>query len=117
MLQSLRERVLAANLELVRRNLVLYTFGNAIGISREEGLVGSAIFAFLAAGTFKTIKEAQDKICPGHKVARRNVLMKTYILCITGCISVWARPSATGLGAMLPTLIAVAETAARQATG
>jgi L-ribulokinase len=30
--------------------------------------VGSAIFAFLAAGTFKTIAEAQDKICPAHSV-------------------------------------------------
>src|SRR5277367_2925464 len=39
MLQGLREQVLAANLELVRRGLVLYTFGNASGISREEGLV------------------------------------------------------------------------------
>src|SRR5580658_9017140 len=39
MLQRLREQVLEANLELVRRNLVLYTFGNASGISREDGLV------------------------------------------------------------------------------
>ena len=39
MLQSLREEVLEANLELVRRGLVLYTFGNASGISREDGLV------------------------------------------------------------------------------
>ena len=38
-LQALREEVLEANLELVRRGLVLYTFGNASGISREEGLV------------------------------------------------------------------------------
>ncbi len=38
-LQSLREEVLEANLELVRRGLVLYTFGNASGISREDGLV------------------------------------------------------------------------------
>jgi L-ribulokinase len=30
--------------------------------------IGSAIFAFLAAGTFKTIGEAQDKVCPPHKV-------------------------------------------------
>ena len=29
----------SANLELVRRGLVLYTFGNASGISREDGLV------------------------------------------------------------------------------
>jgi len=38
-LKTLREEVLEANLELVRRGLVLYTFGNASGISREEGLV------------------------------------------------------------------------------
>jgi L-ribulose-5-phosphate 4-epimerase len=38
-LKELREDVLAANLELVRRGLVLYTFGNASGISRKDGLV------------------------------------------------------------------------------
>lgn len=38
-LKNLREETLNANLELVRRGLVLYTFGNASGISREEGLV------------------------------------------------------------------------------
>ena len=38
-LKDLREQVLDANLELVRRGLVLYTFGNASGISRDEGLV------------------------------------------------------------------------------
>lgn len=36
MLQRLREQVLEANLELVRQKLVLYTFGNASGISRED---------------------------------------------------------------------------------
>src|SRR6204780_1121179 len=39
MLRRLREQVLEANLELVRRGLVLFTFGNASGISREDGLV------------------------------------------------------------------------------
>jgi L-ribulose-5-phosphate 4-epimerase len=38
-LESLRRDVLEANLELVRRGLVLYTFGNASGISRADGLV------------------------------------------------------------------------------
>jgi L-ribulose-5-phosphate 4-epimerase len=38
-LRELREQVLEANLELVRRGLVLYTFGNASGIDRERGLV------------------------------------------------------------------------------
>ena len=39
LLERLREEVLDANLELVRRGLVLYTFGNASGISREDRLV------------------------------------------------------------------------------
>lgn len=38
-LKRLREEVLEANIELVQRGLVLYTFGNASGIAREEGLV------------------------------------------------------------------------------
>lgn len=39
LLKQLREEVLEANLELVRRGLVLYTFGNASGVDREQGLV------------------------------------------------------------------------------
>jgi L-ribulose-5-phosphate 4-epimerase len=39
LLHGLREQVLEANLELVRRGLVLYTFGNASGIDREQGLI------------------------------------------------------------------------------
>lgn len=35
----MREEVLEANLDLVRRGLVLYTFGNASGIAREEGFI------------------------------------------------------------------------------
>src|ERR1017187_4288345 len=38
-LEKLRGEVLEANLELVRRGLVIYTFGNASGVSREHGLV------------------------------------------------------------------------------
>ncbi|HEX3472760.1 MAG TPA: L-ribulose-5-phosphate 4-epimerase [Silvibacterium sp.] len=39
MLDALRADVLEANLEIVGRGLVLYTFGNASGIDRESGLV------------------------------------------------------------------------------
>jgi len=38
-LKQLREEVIEANLEIERRRLVLYTFGNASGIARDEGLV------------------------------------------------------------------------------
>jgi L-ribulose-5-phosphate 4-epimerase len=39
LLLDLRRAVLEANLELVRKGLVLFTFGNASGISRKDGLV------------------------------------------------------------------------------
>lgn len=39
MLEELKSHVLEANLELVRRGLVLYTWGNASGIDRAAGLV------------------------------------------------------------------------------
>lgn len=39
MLEKLKQEVLEANLEIVRRGLVLYTFGNASGIDRAAGLV------------------------------------------------------------------------------
>ena len=33
----------------------------------EVTSLGSAIFAFLAAGTFRTVEEAQDKLCPKYR--------------------------------------------------
>ena len=39
MLEALRAEVLEANLELVRRGLVIYTFGNASAVARHEGLI------------------------------------------------------------------------------
>ena len=38
-LTKLREEVLDANLDLVRKGLVLYTFGNVSGISREDDII------------------------------------------------------------------------------
>ena len=68
--------------------------------SKSVVSLGSAIFAFLAAGTFKTIEEAQDKICPSHRTVpagwtRRNTLTSRYIPCIASCISHWASGVAT----------------------
>jgi L-ribulokinase len=34
----------------------------------EVTSLGSAIFAFLAAGTFKTVEEAQERLCPKYRV-------------------------------------------------
>jgi L-ribulokinase len=38
----------------------------------EVTSLGSSIFAFLAAGTFRSIEEAQDAICPGYRVVEPN---------------------------------------------
>lgn len=57
LVKQLREEVLEANLELVRQGLVLYTFGNASGISREDGLVA-----------IKPSGVAYDQLTPTHMV-------------------------------------------------
>lgn len=57
LLAQLREQVLEANLELVRKGLVLYTFGNASGIAREQGLVA-----------IKPSGVPYDKLKPGDMV-------------------------------------------------
>jgi len=56
-LTQLREEVLEANLELVRGGLVLYTFGNASGVDREQGLV-----------VIKPSGVDYDKLKPEHMV-------------------------------------------------
>lgn len=39
MLEELKQKVLEANLELPKRNLVIFTWGNVSGIDREKGLI------------------------------------------------------------------------------
>ena len=39
MLEALKKQVFEANIELVKRNLVVYTWGNVSGIDRETGLI------------------------------------------------------------------------------
>lgn len=56
-LEELRKEVLEANLEIVRRGLVLYTFGNASGFSPEEGLMA-----------IKPSGVPFEKLCPADMV-------------------------------------------------
>jgi L-ribulokinase len=77
--------------------------------------LGSAIFAFLAAGTFKTVDEAQDKICPGYAVftpeqSTREVYDSLYAL-YRKIYFALGQPSDKPFGDVLPTLIRVAERA------
>src|SRR5947199_6311656 len=55
-----------------KNNVLNQVYANVLGRpvlvpSKTVVSLGSAIFAFLAAGTFKTIEGAQDKICPPHR--------------------------------------------------
>src|SRR5260370_21472570 len=38
-----------------------------VGPRTEVTSLGSAIFAFLAAGTFRTLEDAQDALCPTYR--------------------------------------------------
>jgi L-ribulokinase len=56
-----------------RNNVLNQVYANVLGRpvlvpAKTVVSLGSAIFAFLAAGTFKTVDEAQEKICPPHRV-------------------------------------------------
>jgi L-ribulokinase len=88
--------------------------------SKSVVSLGSAIFAFLAAGTFKTVEEAQDKMCPSHREflpdrSSQRVYEQLYPLYNKLYFAMGQRGN-NGLGDILPTLIAVANSAASQAT-
>ena len=76
--------------------------------------LGSAIFAFLAAGTFKTIAEAQAALCPRHltvepQPAQAAVYEELYPLYRKLYFSLGQRQSpAVGIGEILPELRRIA---------
>jgi L-ribulokinase len=81
--------------------------------SKSVVSLGSAIFAFLAAGVFKTIEEAQDKICPSHRAfapddSSPRIYDELYRLYSKLYFALGQR-GGDGLGDILPTLIAVAQ--------
>ncbi len=87
--------------------------------SKSVVSLGSAIFAFLAAGTFKTIEEAQDTICPSHRTflpdeSAQRTYDRLYPLYSKLYFALGQRGS-DAMGDILPTLITVAESAAGQA--
>jgi L-ribulokinase len=81
--------------------------------SKSVVSLGSAIFAFLAAGTFKSVEEAQDRICPPHKVFEPNkseqaVYNDLYAL-YRKLYFAFGEPQKGAFGDVLPTLIRTAE--------
>jgi L-ribulokinase len=103
-----------------KNNVLNQIYANVLGRpvlvpSKSVTSLGSAIFAFLAAGTFKTVEEAQDKICPEHAVftpepAAQKVYNSLYAL-YHRLYFTFGQPGGGGFGEVLPTLISVAEKA------
>jgi L-ribulokinase len=80
--------------------------------SKSVVSLGSAIFAFMAAGTFKSIEEAQDNICPSHRAflpddSAQCIYDDLYPLYSRVYFALGQRGS-DGLGDILPSLMAVA---------
>jgi L-ribulokinase len=82
--------------------------------SRKVTSLGSAIFAFLAAGTFKTIEEAQEKVCPPHIVYHpqadaERVYDRLYAMYRRLYFDFGSPGVATAFGDVLPQLIGIAK--------
>jgi L-ribulokinase len=83
--------------------------------SKSVVSLGSAIFAFLAAGTFKTVEEAQDRICsPNRTFTPDAQAQRTYAQLYPLYNKLYftlGQRGGDGLGDILPTLIAVSQAA------
>jgi L-ribulokinase len=89
---------------------VLVPNGNVVGL-------GSAIFAFLAAGTFKTVEEAQAAVCPPHRPYMpepdaQQVYATLYPL-FRDLYFAFGEPGRSPLGQVLPELIRIADITGR----
>jgi L-ribulose-5-phosphate 4-epimerase len=85
-LDTLKQQVLDANLELVRQGLVLFTFGNASGIDRHRGLVvikpSGVDYAALAPSDMVVTdldgKVVEGKLRPSSDLATHLILYKEF---------------------------------------
>jgi L-ribulokinase len=102
-----------------QKNYVLnQVYANVLGRpvlvpSKSVVSLGSAIFAFLAAGTFTTVEGAQDRICPSNRTfmpqaAAQRTYDELYPL-YSGLYFTLGQRIGNRLGEVLPKLIAVAE--------
>ena len=87
---------------------VLVPAGNVVSL-------GSAIFAFLAAGVFKTVEEAQDRICPQYRVFQPQVSAKAVYAKLYALYSkvyfAFGQPQSAEFFSLLPGLIQLSESA------
>src|SRR5262249_19862485 len=101
-----------------KNDVLNQVYANVLGLpvlvpNKSVVSLGSAIFAFLAAGTFKTVEDAQEKVCPSHKVyppvaAENKVYAEIYPL-YRKLYFALGEPGKGALGEILPSLIRTAE--------
>ena len=101
-----------------KNDVLNQVYANVLGLpvlvpSKSVVSLGSAIFAFLAAGTFKTVEEAQERICPPHKVyepnaAEQRAYHELYPL-YRKLYFALGEPAKDVVGDVLPSLIKIAE--------
>jgi L-ribulokinase len=106
-----------------KNNVLNQVYANVLGRpvlvpSKSVVSLGSAIFAFLAAGTFKTVEEAQEKICPTHETylpdPKEQKVYEGLYAAYRKLYFTFGDPSEP-MGDVLPTLIRTAESVRREA--
>ncbi len=106
-----------------KNNVLNQVYANVLGRpvlvpSKTVVSLGSAIFAFLAAGTFKTIEEAQEKICPTHATylpdSKEQKVYEGLYAAYRKLYFTFGDPSEP-MGDVLPILIWTAESVRREA--
>lgn len=87
MLEELKERVFRANQDLVRHNLVIFTWGNVSGIDREKGLVvikpsgvdyDSMKASDMVVVDLKTGETVEGELNPSSDTPTHLILYRTY---------------------------------------
>ena len=75
--------------------------------------LGSAIFAFLAAGTFESVEKAQDAVCPQYKIFQpESSAKRVYDELYSSFRKIYfafGQPESFDYGKLLPTLIRLSE--------
>jgi L-ribulokinase len=88
--------------------------------SKSVVSLGAAIFAFLAAGTFNTVEEAQEQMCPPYKEdlpdsAEQSVYEVLYSL-YSKLYFAFGTPGSGPMSDVLPQLIQTAQSVRRRST-
>ena len=106
-----------------KNNVLNQVYANVLGRpvlvpSKSVVSLGSAIFAFLVAGTFKTVEEAQEKICPTHATylpdSKEQKVYEGLYAAYRKLYFAFGEPRGP-MGEVLPTLIRTAESVRREA--